>query len=166
MASYRQKNRHNNTWTLQFYKRKEVKTVYVKLGVCWPVGKGLQTLPHLKRIIFHSLMIQYSKRKTNLIVVEYVKGAIVCLKVLENANSLLAKPALWLLRITLESKRISIFSKAICSMKSFERGHNLLTHLHEQHALVSTDQSFQPCVQILLRKRVHIFVRFSFTKML
>ena len=51
-------------------------------------------------------------RKTNLIVIEYVKGAIVCLKVLENANSLLAEPALWLLRITLESDRISIFSKA------------------------------------------------------
>ena len=47
--------------------------------------------------------------------------------------------------------------------EDFEAGQILLTHLHEQHALVSTDQSFQPWVQILLRQRVHIFVRFTFT---
>ena len=81
----------------------QVTTINVKLGVCWPVGKTLQTLAHLKRI----MLIQKSKRKTSLVVIEYVKGAIVSLKVLEDANSCFAEPTLWLLRITLEYQRNS-----------------------------------------------------------
>ena len=43
---------------------------------------------------------------------------------------------------------INIF-KGNLHWKDIETG---LTHLHKKHALVSTDQSFQLCVQVLLRK--------------
>ena len=83
-------------------------------------------MAHLKKSNYYSLMNTSRGRriyslvsvdtleKTNLIVIEDVKGAIVCLKVLEDANSLLAEPALGLLGISLEiDEGISIFSKAI-----------------------------------------------------
>ena len=54
------------------------------------------------------MLIQKSKRKTNLVVIEYVKGAIICLKVLEDANSCFAEPTLRLLRFTLEYQRESV----------------------------------------------------------
>ena len=71
------------------------------------------------------MLIQKSKRKTNLVVIEYVKGAIICLKVLEDANSCFAEPTLRLLRFTLEYQRESvgrrrnqlIFSKTILTEK-------------------------------------------------
>ena len=47
------------------------------------------------------------QEETDLVVIEYVKGAIVSLKVLEDANSCFAEPTLWLLRITLEYQRKS-----------------------------------------------------------
>ena len=61
--------------------------------------------------------------KANLIIIENVKGAVICLQVLEDANSCFAEPALRLLRITLEcqrksaKRRQSIFSKAIFTGK-------------------------------------------------